>query len=1051
MRSTVHRAPREDSTTGRKRIVLREPLGRKWENEFISETVEFHEGGLDSAAAELVDGAGNTLPCQLSNKLFDEQNGSLVRADVCFFCNLEPNETRTFTLRPSYGRAGSSALRWTIDEGFLVLSNSLAAFRFPMSSNLTREIGAAESAPAPVLGVRGVDGIWRGEGHILSSLDHLHSQGRLLEDPQLLDEFAIRKVSPPADAREPWTGYCKSLRTRIVESGPLFIDYEMIYEFDDGTYEVHARLLESSPCIRITERSDLPPGGAFVFSLHQGLEPDAGITNYWGQLNSYILGREDHLEYDRPIHLGTIPSHNLENFREIWYAAYSTSGVSRDMIGVFRVNGAGWSTGARIGIYQDPEPDLLLRFDLGESRREWCLFALDRTDRADISCIRENMQSWPYVYDHKTAGARNMRGSEVAEYEGKWVFENKPHYLIHLTRTHLDESPLDVVRKQHLDWEDAGLASRPVLWDEKRLRENAARPPFDRLFERLEASALSDELGPNLTWSDFFALSNRLLLAFTRSDPDFALPVKDYMLDYTRRLVQDFLTVGGNSATGMGAYNVGNQLKWLCWMYDLAASLEVFTADEDRRLRARMAYLAYKLTDANYFPFDRPEGVTNWNASRFKAVAVFGLCFPGHPESRSFVKHGIDHFLRELDECVFDSGAYIESTGYQQSMMDPEFAYLLRDHTDFDPFAHPRYKAMFRYFINMQTPKCPVYGRRTLPATGDVTWDPARPFDVLEHAAAGFAPDSPQLATQMVWTARSGRRPGAEEIPINGAFERFLRPRVSIAESRPALASCEIDGFGAVLRADAHTPDETYFALKCGAGWGHYHRDENSFTLFALGQPLALDSGKSLYGTEEHRRMTSVWAHNTLCIGGRDQTGRRGRVIGFRSEPAFDYVVGDASEAAAAAFRRHVLFVRNSYFVLLDETEQGQEAEFLLHVLASEVSLHGGTARFTGAHGVNLDAHFVHPRGLVLATGEAPVQGYGVQKRVSAAGRGPMVTVLVPYRGSSPIAVHWMETEGRLRISGEAVDDTVDIGPGRMRLVRPAEGVDVTLSPQRGN
>ncbi len=564
----------KNSAIDQKTITLREPLGREWENEFIREAVEFNHGRFRGSAGMLVDEAGRAVPCQLANRQFDESGKFLTGADVCFICDLQPNETRTFRLRPG-DDAGGGSLHCGVEKGFFVVANSVAAFRLPLTDVPRGGSGPASGAPAPVMGVRAVDGIWRGDGRILDSLDDLHRQGRLLEDAQLLDEFAIRKVSSPERDRERWSARYRGLRARVVESGPLFIDYEMMYEFEDGTYEVHARLLDSIPYIRIAEKSDLPPGGAFVFSLYRGFEPDAGISNYWGRMNSYILGRQDSLEYEQPIHLGTIPSHNLENFREIWYGAYRTSDESRDMIGVFRVNGAGWSTGARIGVYEDPEPELALPFDLGNCRREWCLFALDKADRADISVIRENMENWPYVYDHETAGARNMRGSEVAEYEGKWVFENRPHYLIHLLRTHIDESPLDVVRKQCLDWEER--SDRPVLWDEKALRANAAQAPFDRLFEQLEASALCDKLGSNLTWSDFFALSNRLLLAFTRRDREFAVPVKDYILDYTRRLVQDFLTVGGNSATGMGAYNIGNQLKWLCWIYDLAAPLGVFS------------------------------------------------------------------------------------------------------------------------------------------------------------------------------------------------------------------------------------------------------------------------------------------------------------------------------------------------------------------------------------------------------------------------------------------------------------------------------------------
>lgn len=1043
-------ASAERQSTGRRCVVVREPLGRTWNDELLTERMEFDYGEFPNGTGVLFDDeTAAPVLHQLSNRHLDDEGKFILRADLSFVCELTPNQARAFTLYPGHSSGEApSRLWWGPEDGAFVLRNSRAAFRLPLVTGHDRNGSrAAETAPAPVLGVCGPDGVWRGSGRFATDLDSLQKRGRLVEDSQLRAEFDIRKVSEEEDAvAGRWRGRLLEMRTQVVESGPLFVDYRVDYLFEEGCYSVRTRLIEGRPYLIVSEESDLPPGGALLLSLHDGFRPDVGIANYWGHMNSYLLGRTDQLSYDANLHLGTIPSHNLENFREIWYGAHRSSEQSLDLIGVFRTNGDKWSRGARIGIYQDQAPDLLLRMDLGRCRREWCLFAISRNDRIDLSLIQGNMRRWPYVYDHETSGGRNMRGSEVEVLEGRWRFENRPHYYIQLMRTRLDESPLDVVRKHHLEWEEIDPRRRPVLWDGHRIRERAAMPPFAEVLGQLEGKADCSQLGSNLTWSDYFALMNRSMLAFLRADRDYASQVKDYMLGYTERMVHDFLTLGGNSPTGLGAYNIGNQLKWLCWFYDLIAPLGVFTPEENSQLRARMAYVAYKLADPNYFPFDRPEGITNWNASRFKAVGVFGMCFPSHPESAGFVQHSVEHFERELEEGVFDSGAYIESTGYQHSVIDPEFAYLLRDHTGFDPFRHRLYRAMFRFFVDMQTPRCPVFGRRTLPAVGDVTWDPPRAFDVLEQAAGGFAEADPDLAGQMVWTAKRGRREDAEQAPVNGFVERLLRQEIGIPEMEPVLESREVEGFGAVLRADVGTPDETYLALKCGASWGHYHMDENSFTLFALGQPLALDSGKLLYGTPEHNRMVSVWAHNTLCVGGRDQTGRRGRIRRFISRPEFDWVMGDAPEAAdVSLFRRHILFVKNSYLVIVDDIEPDQDAEFLLHVLASDVAVEPRAAHFTGQHGVDLHALFLRPGAVGLRVEDSPVHGYGTQKRVAAAGRGPMLTVLAPCRCGESLSVRWDENSGRVHVAGGAADDVITLESGALRFQRPARSIDVKL------
>lgn len=973
-------------------IRITEPLGLTWRNELVCEKVGLDGTCVCEDRGALRDDSGQVVPFQWIRSRRDN-DGRMQSAELLFPCDLNPHQSRSYWFDPDEASPPFSPdVSFSENANSLTISNSRISLKVPRSRSFGPAGEIAEACPAPIQGICGPDGRFRCASRFVSSVAALNRKGLLVEDQQLRAEFVVRGVVEREMQPEKDLGHLLELRSRVVENGPLIHDHELVYVFDGGSYKVRVRVGCGRPYAVITEESDLT-GGALLLSLHEGLEPSFGVANYLGGLNSYVLGRTDTLRFDTCRHLGTIPSHNLENFRECWYAAYRDDPACSDLVGVFRVDGGFWSRGARIGIYEDVAPDLILRCDLSTGRRRWALFSIDRLIPADLTELEDAFADWPYVFDLLPAGGENVGGARF-DRDHEWKLASRPHLVIQRMRAREDESSLDELRSWCLDWDDIPADRRPVLWDKERLLLRARGMDAD---PQDHTAAGDTPMSRKLLWSDYFTLSQMCVKAYAEHNPVEARRVILYLLDYARKVVHQFHVLGGNSPTGLGAYNIGNQLKWMCYLYDVAAPIAALDASVDLDLRAHLAYLAYKLSDTDYFPYDRPEGTTNWNASRCKALAVFGLAFPQHPRSEFFVSHGIEGFQEELQRGVFESGAYIESTGYQQAMMDIPFAYLIRDKAGFDPFRNERFRAMFRYFIDLQTPRCPHFGRRTLPAIGDVTWDQQRPFSVLQAAAPGFAGIDDILAGEMMWTARNGVSEGELGTCSGSVLESLTIPNTHIGESAPCLESKDIPGFGAVLRADVGSADETYLVLKCGEGWGHYHSDENAFTLFALGVPLALDAGKSLYGTAQHREMTSVRAHNTACINCMEQTGLRGRVVHFSSTPPADYVVGDAGVAAGARlYRRHMLFVKNLYIVILDEVSDEDVCEFLLHVLAEDVLTEDSHTHFCGRYGVDLDVYFQASSTLAVHTGESPVHGYGKQKSVSVQGRGSLLTVLIP-------------------------------------------------------
>jgi len=148
---------------------------------------------------------------------------------------------------------------------------------------------------------------------------------------------------------------------------------------------------------------------------------------------------------------------------------------------------------------------------------------------------------------------------------------------------------------------------------------------------------------------------------------------------------------------------------------------------------------------------------------------------------------------------------------------------------------------------------------------------------------------------------------------------------------RLALARCWPEHGRVALRTGWSDPNAILFAMECGEYGSHGHADQGGFVLTAYGEHLVDDTG---YGGWE----ATSEAHSVVLIDGEGQrrSGMLGAIRDFLHTEAMDYFEADSTPAYPNARRvkRHVLFVRPSYFVIVDDVRKDDaphDYQWLLH------------------------------------------------------------------------------------------------------------------------
>ena len=215
--------------------------------------------------------------------------------------------------------------------------------------------------------------------------------------------------------------------------------------------------------------------------------------------------------------------------------------------------------------------------------------------------------------------------------------------------------------------------------------------------------------------------------------------------------------------------------------------------------------------------------------------------------------------------------------------------------------------------------------------------------------------------------------------------ERYLLRQLGAYWNKPALTYVATSGKEGTppARVSAAFPKGGYFIMR--SGWGqeslpysdefyllfdvgtnqpwHAHFDMLIIVMTAYGQEILIDPGRYTYTSGVERDyFKSTRAHNTIVIDGEDQPRYYTPEPAFwQSMAGFDYVVGTQSSNPEVTHTRSVLFVKPTYWIVVDRIagegrHQYDQYWHLSEVSAGEVQLLEKGRRIIAPHLVMITA-----------------------------------------------------------------------------------------------
>jgi hypothetical protein len=456
---------------------------------------------------------------------------------------------------------------------------------------------------------------------------------------------------------------------------------------------------------------------------------------------------------------------------------------------------------------------------------------------------------------------------------------------------------------------------------------------------------------------------------------------------------------------------------------DLSAELRerIRAALLDRALRPLQVEIAGGGRDATRFD-------CNWACLFLGGNGVAALALLGDEPQVALLLADIVPRVQRILETIGPGGGWQEGFTYRDYGLAflSQFMDALRRVTGgrVDLFQHPFWRAMGPFslygalsptaYINFSDCDYPPYNRALLFKLAAETRDPHLQWLALHQWPSRYADPF-----QFLW------------------YDPTLPPE--LPQNLPTAK--HFPGVDWVVLRDGWGDEATVFALRSGYRGPHAHLDANSFLLQAYGERFLVDMGRGVYH-QDYFHSTKRWldyhngtiGHNTLLIDGQNQTPgpNGGHIATFETHEEYDYVVADATETYAGAqkVRRHVVFLKPTVFVLLDEvrTEEPARIESLLHPASKRFSVAENTIRIEGDR-ASLLVHVLAPDPVAIRSDQHP----GEEPFLRVAPPDPtadlqFLMVLYPLRAKAPEPTLTCQTEGQdvlVRVQGPDGEDTV--------------------------
>jgi hypothetical protein len=322
-----------------------------------------------------------------------------------------------------------------------------------------------------------------------------------------------------------------------------------------------------------------------------------------------------------------------------------------------------------------------------------------------------------------------------------------------------------------------------------------------------------------------------------------------------------------------------------------------------------------------------------------------GIAFLGEiPEADTWLDYAVNKFHAAYPVWHDDDGGWHEGVAYWAGYLSKVVWWLqVADSAlQIDGFKKPFFAQVGDYALYVAPPGTPNMG------FGDSAW--GRPsagwgnFMAYFLRAEGHSPDGHRAGYWRWWTQQWGMK---EESGVLGFLYNANLPALPAAKAPNDLPPSKV--FRGVGIASLHTTlldsaDDVHFLFKSSpfGSQSHGHNPQNSFQLNAYGEALLTTCVyRDLHGSKFHYQWAhSTRAHNAVLVDGVGQiphsAASTGRIVESQLTPAWDYVVGDATEAYGGRLTRAlrtVAFVKPNLIVISDDLAATNAAtfQFMLH------------------------------------------------------------------------------------------------------------------------
>jgi len=318
-----------------------------------------------------------------------------------------------------------------------------------------------------------------------------------------------------------------------------------------------------------------------------------------------------------------------------------------------------------------------------------------------------------------------------------------------------------------------------------------------------------------------------------------------------------------------------------------------------------------------------------------------------------------------------DDGGWHEGLGYWRSYIGRFlwWADIMRASMDIDAYEKPYFSKVGYYPMYLQTPGAKRGG------FGDLTGHLKSDGNVSLMSIFSVQAQNPYWQ----WYVEAHGGKGAGKTYVD--FVRGTLPKIEAKDPADLPDSRVFWGTGlAMLHTDlTDAKNDIFIEFKSSPFGGHSHGydSQNSFVLYAYSEPLLIRTGRrDSYGSNHHKNwMWETKSVNSILVNGEGQKPLRsqeaqGKIVDFHTSKAYDYVVGEASQAypdRLDKFTRSILFIKPEVIVIFDCLKAPEPSTFqwLMHA-PNEMKVSGQQDIIVENNGVSCKVLFLTPNGLEI-------------------------------------------------------------------------------------